>query len=526
MESHMALEIRKSSKWWYGSWMVNGYKTVINLGVPITGKRPPKRTMLGDDEFERSRGRAQEAHDRQEKQLTLDRNAESALRKLVEIKTGKPAGFPKLAELPKLWLEIPRRKTPGKHYVAQCTAILERFVAFVQNAKPGIKEFVEVTPEIAKAFLDTEQARGVSPSTWNYSLELLRTTFKRLHPQLPHGHNPFREFVTKAADTVSRVPFTPDELKAIQEACAQDDFIRPVIITGMCTAMRRGDCCCLKWSDVDLKEGFISVKTSKTGEKVDIPIFPLLQEELERAKAVGKASAYCLPEAAGMYLRNADGISVRVKAVLARAFEQKEVGEGRLLAPATPEEVRRKCLVYVAGQGDTTKANRMRVVLIQYLDGASIDAIVKDTGYGQGTVSAYLNEIQRGAGVPLIRAAAKNRGLERLQAARPNGLRRASIRDFHSFRVTWITLALAAGVPLELVQRVTGHRTVEVVMKHYFRPGREDFRAAILKAMPKMLADGGAQRSVKDQVLAILKGMTSETWRRDRTEAIRRLSEP
>ncbi|MCL4181635.1 MAG: hypothetical protein KJ072_28345, partial [Verrucomicrobia bacterium] len=201
----MALEIRKSSKWWYGSWMINGRKTVINLGVPITGKRPPKRTMLGDDEFERSQGRAQEAHDRQEKQLTLDRNAESALRKLVEIKTGKPAGFPKLAELPKLWLEIPRRKTPGKHYVAQCAAILDRFVAFVQDAKSGIKEFVEVTPEIAKAFMDAEQARGVSPSTWNYSLELLRTTFKRLHPQLPHGHNPFREFVTKAADTVSRV---------------------------------------------------------------------------------------------------------------------------------------------------------------------------------------------------------------------------------------------------------------------------------------------------------------------------------
>ena len=296
----MALEIRKSSKWWYGTFMVSGRKTVINLGVPITGKRPPKRTMLGDDEFERSRGRAQEAHDRQEKQLTIDRNAESALRKLVEIKTGKPAGFPKLAELPKLWLEIPRRKPPGKHYVAQCTSILERFVAFVRDRKPGIKEFVEVTPEIARAYLDAERDRGVSPSTWNYSLELLRTTFKRLHPQLPHGQNPFREFVTKAADTVSRVPFTPEELKAIQEACSQDDFIRPVVITGMCTAMRRGDCCCLKWTDVDLKEGFISVKTSKTGEKVDIPLFPLLREELERIKATAGDSVYCFPKAAEM----------------------------------------------------------------------------------------------------------------------------------------------------------------------------------------------------------------------------------
>ena len=77
------------------------------------------------------------------------------------------------------------------------------------------------------------------------------------------------------------------------------------------------------------------------------------------------------------------------------------------------------------------------------------------------------------------------------------------------------TLALAAGVPLELVQRVTGHRTAEVVMKHYFRPGREDFRAAIFRAMPKMLADGG-QRSVKEEMRRIIEGMTARTWRRDR----------
>ena len=72
---------------------------------------------------------------------------------------------------------------------------------------------------------------------------------------------------------------------------------------------------------------------------------------------------------------------------------------------------------------------------------------------------------------------------------------RVSVRDFHRFRVTWITLALAAGVPLELVQRVTGHKTVEIVLKHYFRPGREDFKQRILAAMPKLLAEpiDGAQ---------------------------------
>ena len=100
MESHMALEIRKSSNWWYGVFMVNGRKTIINLGVPITGKRPPKRTMLGDDEFERSRGRAQEAYDAQQRKMLEDRTGEKALTKLAEMKTGRQVSSPSWRSCP------------------------------------------------------------------------------------------------------------------------------------------------------------------------------------------------------------------------------------------------------------------------------------------------------------------------------------------------------------------------------------------------------------------------------------------
>jgi len=37
---------------------------------------------------------------------------------------------------------------------------------------------------------------------------------------------------------------------------------------------------------------------------------------------------------------------------------------------------------------------------------------------------------------------------------------------------------------------VTGHSTVDVVLKHYFRPGREAFRTALETAMPHMLTGG------------------------------------
>ena len=165
----------------------------------------------------------------------------------------------------------------------------------------------------------------------------------------------------------------------------------------------------------------------------------------------------------------------------------------------------------------------LREIFTAYMDGQGINEVMASTGASRGSVSGHLNEVAEAIGCPVVRGRTAGPKTDALQAERGNGQRRASVRDFHSFRVTWITLALAAGVPLELVQRVTGHRTVEVVMKHYFRPGREDFRQAIMRAMPKMLGDGG-QRSVKEEMREILEGMTAKTWKRGKDKLARILA--
>src|SRR5262245_62580404 len=98
---------------------------------------------------------------------------------------------------------------------------------------------------------------------------------------MPEGSiNPLSGIPTRETETIFRKPFTPEELKAILDAAKDDEFLRPILVTGMCTAMRRGDCCLLDWKDVDLERGFITVKTAKTGQTVAIPIFPLLHDEL------------------------------------------------------------------------------------------------------------------------------------------------------------------------------------------------------------------------------------------------------
>ena len=101
----MALELRKSSNWWYGVFAVNGHRQILNLGVAIEGKRPPKRTMLGDDVFERSRGKAMAEYERRRREFIEERTTENAIRKFVELKTGRELVFPRLADLPGLWAE-------------------------------------------------------------------------------------------------------------------------------------------------------------------------------------------------------------------------------------------------------------------------------------------------------------------------------------------------------------------------------------------------------------------------------------
>ena len=437
----MGLERRKDSQWWYGRWEVNGKRFCQNLNVRIAGEE-------GERAFEKSRAKAQANLEHLIAGSREKTNAEELVQTIHQIRTGHRVGAIPLAELPDRWATLPRKRKPNGRYADQCRALLSRFAAFITAQDAEAQAMDAVTPEIAAAFLEVEEKRGVTAKTWNDTLKLLRATFKHLRRAAGIVDNPFDGIPTKETETVFRKPFTPEELNAIVQATQDDAFIRPVIVTGICTAMRRGDCCLLHWADVDMESHFIRVKTAKTGQTVEIPMFPMLFDEIAR---LPKTAAHVFPAQAEMYKANPDGITWRVRKVFAAAGFKD------------PDEVE---------------------------TGNAVTALVSAT-----------------APVPL---------LGEIHALRKGGLRRASVRDFHSFRVTWVTLALTAGVPLELVQKVTGHKTAEIVMKHYFQPGREAFRKALQTAMPKLLTNGTATK--REQALDLLRTMNAKNWKKFRDE--------
>jgi hypothetical protein len=70
----------------------------------------------------------------------------------------------------------------------------------------------------------------------------------------------------------------------------------------------------------------------------------------------------------------------------------------------------------------------------------------------------------------------------------------------------------------ELVRRVTGHTAVDVVRKHYFKPGREEFRREFEKAMPQILMNGAQSRDQK--LREIIEGITPKTCKQDKSRLL------
>ncbi len=545
------MEMRKSSKWWYGRFSVNGKVRCVNLKVKIAGQRPADGMEEGDRKFERSRYKALAAFENLTAEVAGKRRATEYVQQLHQIRTGRRIESIPLADLAKEWECLPRKRRVEDVYLTTAKARIRRFVVFMAKKHPKVVLMSEVTQDMALGFLRTEEDHGLAGRTWNGVLAVLKSAFRMLATKGDVAVNPFDGIPTKDMDTVHRKPFSQLEMKAILDAVADDDFVRPIIIAGICTAMRRGDCCTLRWSSVDLKSNFVRVKTAKTGETVEIPLFALLRQEIE--KHLGNGSEYVFPEQAEMYNRNDDGVSYRVRKAFERAGfydvdpeaqsdEVPAVDERPLLPVAELlERVATFLNAIPAGALDADKRVRMIEACKLYMGGANLPAVALQMGISKASVSVYLSEIERRTGLRVKRfnsaavVRVRPKQLGEVTTARGAGQRRVSVRDFHSFRVTWITLALAAGVPMELVTRVTGHHTVDVVLKHYFRPGREDFRKAIENAMPGMLvsaptrllagnveyAEVPGPSEVLDTALSALDGMTAANWSKRRADVIR-----
>jgi len=189
------------------------------------------------------------------------------------------------------------------------------------------------------------------------------------------------------------VPYSPDELQDIFNEARQDALLYPLVVTAACTAMRRGDCCNLKWVSVDLAEGFLSVKTSKTGRSVDIPIADILRKVI--ASEVGNGSEYVFPALAQQYISNPWMLTDRLRKVLARVgYHDGKPRSSSELAEYDPEQLAARAEDYFAAISTEQKREKARAMFKAYAGGKPLCRSAEAVGISKATGSAYLNEIE------------------------------------------------------------------------------------------------------------------------------------
>jgi integrase len=128
----------------------------------------------------------------------------------------------------------------------------------------------------------------------NRELELLRAMFRFAIREGWLIHSPFEmgdPLISKADEVKRERTLSFEEEKRLLDACLLEDkqgrqrrlHLIPFLIAALDTACRRGELFKLRWSDVDLDNGIITIRAmnSKTSRKRTVGITPRLKRELE-----------------------------------------------------------------------------------------------------------------------------------------------------------------------------------------------------------------------------------------------------
>ena len=235
-------------------------------------------------------------------------------------------------------LEKPKKRIPSASLIRSKRSYWLDFTAFLKDRYPDLQKLSEVRPLHAEAYIQYLRQNGrfnktvtykgtvitqersyqlkseLSPKTINTYQQVLTEVFQLLARDAGIIENPFASIPMLKKESESREAFSEDELAIIRDNL--DDFTRPLFTIAIATALREGDICTLKWSEIDFKRELIIKRMRKTGNTVEIPIMPPLRVYLSQLQTDSAEAEYVLPKHAEMYLNNSSGVSYRIKQFL------------------------------------------------------------------------------------------------------------------------------------------------------------------------------------------------------------------
>ena len=154
------------------------------------------------------------------------------------------------------------------------------------NMKPffGDQELDSITPLLIEQFRAERLKTGVTKSTVNREITLMKTMFRLAIDWGLTDANPVTKVrLFSEKDTLKERILMPDEEQRLLAACPV--HLRPLVVVALHTGMRRGEILDLRWKQVDLDRGLIRVENTKGGKNRLIPINGILLAEFRALRA-------------------------------------------------------------------------------------------------------------------------------------------------------------------------------------------------------------------------------------------------
>lgn len=340
--------------------------------------------------------------------------------------------------------------SPNRHDVAKTTLASKRtmwmcFARWMEQNHIEIGNLAEVIETAVGEYLAEFRCHH-SATTYNNHVCALREVFRTLAEKAGVTHDPWAGVCLRSDDSVSRRELTLDEVERLYAAASKEGSQwKLLVMVGIYTGLRLGDCCRLKWDDVCLDRSVIQVIPEKTkrhmhGRPVTIPIHSSLMSELQEV------------------------FSRRVAEAQRGEFSDRINKIDRIGTP-TPNNLVNP-VNYVSNNPVPTPPPRLC-------------ASARDnppTGFVNPAIAElYLNrKWQLDEGIRRIFKAANITMSVRIEGRS----RKTVVASFHSLRHTFVSLSANAGVPLPVVQSIVGH-TSTAMTRHYYHENEAVLRQAV-----------------------------------------------
>ena len=327
-----------------------------------------------------------------------------------------------------------------------------RFATWLEKKEPETKHLRNVTRQTTKAYAGNLVRAKVSPNTFNKHINFLKLIFNVLADEARTTENPFEKIKTKKLKPHTRRELSAKEMQTILNEATGD--LKTLFLIGAQTGMRLGDCCTLKWNEVDLERGLIRHVSRKRNKPLIVGIPAELHRRLS-ATPPAKRNGYILPDYAERYTyRNENEATTR------RGSINKEI----------QRHLSEVCGIETHAQG-TGKTDEYKAALEAWEQGEKKDP--KPT-YKRAVVEV----------------------------------------GFHSLRHSWISMQAELGTPLSVVQSIVGHGS-PAMTHHYTHTGEEAVLKAaklldvgIQDAEFEVLPD-----PIPDWALELIEKQTAKNWK-------------